>query len=386
MRQRTTTCSGAAGERDDIHDWLALLRAPGIGNRRCLKLLAEFASPAKLFEADADHLRSIGLPPESIDYLNNPDWQAVERDLEWFAQSGNSIITWQNPGYPLLLKEIPDPPALLFVHGDPDYLCQPQLAIVGSRNPSHDGRSLAAEFAAHLASRGLTISSGLACGIDAAAHLGALQAGGGTIAVTGTGLDRVYPAQHRKLAHQIAANGALLSEFPPGTGPLAANFPRRNRLISGLSLGTLVVEAALRSGSLITARAALEQGREVFAIPGSIHNPLTRGCHSLIREGAKLVETGDHILEELSPLISAALPGTVNKSVADQPSAKRHVAEKLADEYLQLLDFMGYQPVAIDQLVERSGLTPEQVSSMLLVLELEDHIVGGAGGRYTRTR
>jgi DNA processing protein len=204
--------------------------------------------------------------------------------------------------------------------------------------------------------------------------------------VTGTGLDRVYPARHRKLAHQIAENGALLSEFPPGTGPLAANFPRRNRIISGLSLGTLVVEAALRSGSLITARAALEQGREVFAIPGSIHNPLTRGCHALIREGAKLVETGDHILEELAALISVSLSRAEKKPAADQPPEQKQESEKLTDEYLQLLDFMGYEPVSIDQLVERSRLTPEQVSSMLLLLELEDHVVGGAGGRYTRLR
>ena len=386
MRPPTNPCQRPASERDDEHYWLALQRAPGIGNRRCLKLLAEFNSPAAIFGAGAEHLRSIGLPPESIDYLANPDWKAVAGDLDWLAQPGNSIMTCRDPGYPVLLKEISDPPALLFIHGDPDYLTQPQLAIVGSRNPSHDGRSLAAEFAAHLACCGLTITSGLASGIDAAAHQGALRAGGGTIAVTGTGLDRVYPAQHRGLAHQIAENGALLSEFPPGTGPLAANFPRRNRIISGLSLGTLVVEAALRSGSLITARAALEQGREVFAIPGSIHNPLTRGCHALIREGAKLVETGDHILEELAALISVSLSRAENKPPADQAPGGKQEAEKLAGEYLQLLDFMGYHPVSIDQLVERSGLTPEQVSSMLLVLELEDHIAGGAGGRYTRTR
>jgi DNA processing protein len=386
MRSQANPSQSPASKRDDFHYWLALHRAPGIGNRGCLKLLSEFDSPATIFEAGADQLRSIGLRPESIDYLANPDWEAVDRDLEWLAQPGNDIMTCQDPDYPVLLKEVSDPPALLFIHGDPDYLSQPQLAIVGSRNPSHDGRSLAAEFAAHLACCGLTITSGLASGIDAASHHGALRAGGGTVAVTGTGLDRVYPARHRELAHQIAENGTLVSEFPPGTGPLAANFPRRNRIISGLSLGTLVVEAALRSGSLITARAALEQGREVFAIPGSIHNPLTRGCHALIREGAKLVETGEHILEELAPLISLALSQADKKPVTDQPSGNNQETTKLAGEYLQLLDFMCYQPVSIDQLVERSGLTPEQVSSMLLVLELEDHIVGGAGGRYTRIR
>ena len=215
--------------------------------------------------------------------------------MEWLSQPGNHVVHFQDAAYPALLKQIADPPPLLFVRGDRDYLAQPQLAIVGSRNPTHTGRALAREFAAHLASFGLTITSGLASGIDGAAHQGAIEAGGTTLAVTGTGLDRVYPARHRDLAHRVAENGALVTEFPPGTAPLAANFPRRNRLISGLSLGTLVVEAALRSGSLITARSALEQGREVFAIPGSIHNPLARGCHALIRDGAKLVESGEWV-------------------------------------------------------------------------------------------
>jgi DNA processing protein len=386
MRTPATHSQNPTSESDDFPYWLALHRAPGIGYRRYQKLLCEFSSPATVFEAGAEQLRAIGLPPESIEYLLNPDWGAVDRDLDWLARTGNSILTCRDPDYPALLKAIPSPPALLFIHGDPDYLTQPQLAIVGSRNPSHDGRSLAADFAAHLAGRGLTITSGLASGIDAASHQGALRAGGGTIAVSGTGLDRVYPARHRELAHQIAENGVLVSEFPPGTGPLAANFPRRNRIISGLSLGTLVVEAALRSGSLITARAALEQGREVFAIPGSIHNPLSRGCHSLIREGAKLVENGDHILEEIAALIPVSATQSDRESASEQRPEKKQESVKLASEYLQLLDFMGFQPVSIDQLVERSGLTPEQVSSMLLVLELEDHIVGGAGGRYTRKR
>ncbi|NHZ69869.1 MAG: DNA-protecting protein DprA, partial [Thermotogales bacterium] len=296
------------------------------------------------------------------------------------------LLTCLDPGYPALLKEIPDPPALLFVHGDPDYLNQPQLAVVGSRNPSHDGAALAREFSAHLASSGLTITSGLATGIDGAAHQGALQAGGGTVAVTGTGLDRVYPAKHRQLAHQIAENGALVSEFPPGTLPLPENFPRRNRIISGLSLGTLVVEAALRSGSLITAHAALEQGREVFAIPGSIHNPLARGCHALIREGAKLVETGDHILEELASLVTLCL-SQANDGVT--PKSAAGISENPANldaEYFNLLDLMGYEPVSVDQLVQRSGLTPEQVSSMLLLLELENHVNSSPGGRYSRSR
>ncbi|HFD81242.1 MAG TPA: DNA-protecting protein DprA, partial [Gammaproteobacteria bacterium] len=301
------------------------------------------------------------------------------------SQPGNRILTLADADYPPLLKATPDPPALLFLHGDADYLLQPQLAIVGSRNPSRDGAALAHEFAAHLARHGLTITSGLALGVDAAAHQGALDGGGATVAVAGTGLDRVYPARHRELAHRIAASGVLVSEYPPGTAPVAGNFPRRNRIISGLSMGTLVVEAALRSGSLITARAALEQGREVFAIPGSIHNPLARGCHALIREGAKLVETGEDVLEELAPLLRLSRtddPGEASLEPAGEPADK---PRRLSREYRQLLDCMGYGPISVDQLVERSGLTPDQVCSMLLLLELEDYVVSGSGGRYTRS-
>lgn len=367
---------------DDTAGWLVLYRTPGIGTRGLHKLLQRFASPAAILAADREQLHELGLANATVNYLKQPDWQAVDADLIWLNQPGNRLIRITDAAYPPLLADIPDPPPLLFVHGDADYLLQPQLAVVGSRNPSRDGTALAEDFAAFLGDCGLTICSGLAAGIDAAAHRGALRAAAGTVAVTGTGLDRVYPARHRDLAHQIAANGALVSEFPPGTPPLAANFPRRNRIISGLSLGTLVVEAALQSGSLITARLALEQGREVFAMPGSIHNPLARGCHALIRQGAKLVESGEHILEELAAQLTAA-PIAGNGEDSPGPSSP---PEELASEYRQLLDAMGYEPVAVDQLVERSGLTPEQVSSMLLLLELEDRIHPSAGGRYTRAR
>jgi len=366
----------------DTAEWLALYHAPGLGSRSLYKLLQQFPSPTAIFAADRQQLHALGLTTATVDYLKQPDWHAVDADLAWLNQPGNRLIRITDAAYPPLLADIPDPPPLLFVHGDADYLLQPQLAVVGSRNPSRDGIALAEDFAAHLSACGLTICSGLAAGIDAAAHRGALRATAGTVAVTGTGLDRVYPAHHRELAHQIAAHGALVSEFPPGTPPLAANFPRRNRIISGLSLGTLVVEAALRSGSLITARLALEQGREVFAIPGSIHNPLAHGCHALIRQGAKLVESGEHILEELAAQLGAALPGSSRMHAADTSSQ----ADNLAGEYEELLDAMGYEPVAVDQLVERSGLTPEQVSSMLLLLELEDRVHSSAGGRYTRAR
>jgi DNA processing protein len=386
MRPETATSSTPAADQRDLRYWLALHRAPQIGAQRFHKLLANYASPAEVFHARPEELRAAGIAPVSIDYLLQPDWTAVDRDLEWLSQPGNHVVHFQDAAYPALLKQIADPPALLFVRGDRDYLAQPQLAIVGSRNPTHTGQALAREFAAHLASFGLTITSGLATGIDGAAHQGAIEAGGATLAVTGTGLDRVYPARHRDLAHRVAENGALVTEFPPGTAPLAANFPRRNRLISGLSLGTLVVEAALRSGSLITARSALEQGREVFAIPGSIHNPLARGCHALIRDGAKLVETGDHILEELASQITGLLAPDGRRAAVAMPSGQPQQAGELSAEYRQLLEFMEHDAVSVDQLVERSGLTPEEVSSMLLVLELDGHLVSGAGGRYSRAR
>ncbi len=320
------------------------------------------------------------LKTELKKYLENPDWKSVEADLQWAKRPSNHLITIQHSLYPVRLKEIHNPPPVLFVTGDPEVLSTPQLAMVGSRNPSVSGKETAYEFAYHLASSGITITSGLAIGIDGICHKGALEADGLTIAVTGTGLDRVYPASQHQLAHSIAEHGALVSEFPPGTEVRPGNFPRRNRIISGLSLGTLVVEAAQKSGSLITARLASEQGREVFAIPGSIHNPLSRGCHSLIRQGAKLVETAGDILEELAPQLSELLRPKErerNDFAAD---------ERVADpEYQHLLDCMGFDPVQVDLLIDRSGLTAEEVSSMLILLELEGHVSSAPGGIYCRS-
>ena len=276
------------------------------------------------------------------------------------------------------MLEIADPPPVLFVHGDPTLLVRPQLAMVGSRNPTPGGSETAQAFACHLAQAGLVITSGLALGIDGASHRGALEGGGATLAVAGTGLDRVYPASHRGLAHAIVANGALISELPPGAPPLPEHFPRRNRIISGLSAGTLVVEAAANSGSLITARLAAEQGREVFAIPGSIHNPLARGCHGLIKQDAKLVETAQDILEELAPLTGIfTLP-------------VKHLGEKGNEtplctvEQKALLERLSFEPVAVDTIIRRSGLTPEVVSSILLTLELQGYVISSAGGCYSR--
>jgi DNA processing protein len=273
------------------------------------------------------------------------------------------------------LRELEDAPPLLFLRGEVTQLHNPQLAVVGSRNPSVIGRETAYDFCRSLADSGLVITSGLALGVDAAAHRGALAGGGQTVAVFGTGLDRVYPAAHRELAHDIVEQGGVLvSEYAPGTAPLPGNFPRRNRIISGLSLGTLVVEAALRSGSLITARLAVEQGREVFAIPGSIHNPLARGCHQLIRQGAKLVETAQDILEELAPQLKAA--------IAEPQGMTECGGEALDEEYQRLLACLHEAPSSVDQLVTRSGLTADAVSSMLLLLELQGYVVSTAGG-YT---
>jgi len=361
---------------DEAAAWCLLLRAPGVGCQTLNPLLTT-GTPAR---------RIIEHPPAAApaalrDYLRSPDHAGAENDMRWLEEPRNYLLTITDPAYPALLRELANPPTALFLHGDPDLLSLPQIAIVGSRNPSTGGRRNAVEFAAHLARAGLVIASGLATGIDAAAHRGALDADGLTLAVTGTGLDRVYPAHNRALAHDIAMNGLLVSEFPTGTPPVAGNFPRRNRILAGLSLGTLVVEAALHSGSLITARLAAEAGREVFAIPGSIHNPLARGCHALIRDGAKLVETGGHILEELAVLLPDA--GFVARPTPGQATAG-DISEGADPQHLALLEAMGFDPATTDELVQRTGFPAAEVSSMLLLLELQGHVSSGAGGLFTR--
>ncbi len=364
---------------DELRYWLALLYAPGVGAVMYQRILSAGIKPGELFENPVNDVldEAFRLPAKIRSYFKNPDWVRVEKDLLWAEKSGCHILSLADSLYPSLLKEIPDPPPLLFVRGHPEVLSLPQLAIVGSRNPSAGGRQIAQEYARQLAQTGLTITSGLALGIDSASHEGALQEGF-TVAVAGTGPDRIYPARHRELAHRIVEQGAIISEFPLGTPPLAGNFPRRNRIISGLSLGTLVVEAALKSGSLISARLASEQGREVFAIPGSIHNPLSRGCHALIRQGAKLVENITDILEELGPLASLALEG-----IAQELKAADQVNADSANTQDPVIEKMGFEPISIDVLVERCGLTPEKVSSMLLSLELQGRVTS-TGGLYSR--
>ena len=293
---------------------------------------------------------------------------------------GQCLLRRGEPGYPPQLEAIPDPPDLLYLRGDAAVLAVPAIAIVGSRRPTPAGRATAFEFARQLALRGLMVTSGLAAGIDAAAHRGALAAGGLTVAVCGTGLDQTYPPGHAALAGEIAARGALVSEFPPGTLPLPHHFPRRNRIISGLALGVLVVEAQHRSGSLITARLAAEQGREVFALPGSIHNPLARGCHRLIRDGARLVETVDEVVAGLQADLFAALPGAVS-----QPRGRQAISPGPLDrESKILLNACGFEPVDVDTLVRRTGLTAASVASLLVMLELRGEVEPSAGGTYCR--
>lgn len=360
-------------EAEALKYWLALIRAYGVGPVRAEQLLEAFHSPEGIFAAGPRGWRSIGLEGKLHASLADPDWSGVETDLRWLDAPGRDLITIRDARYPPQLRETAAAPIALFSQGDPDLLPLPQLGIVGARSASPQGLENARAFAAELARRGLVITSGLALGIDGAAHQGALDADGYTIAVFGTGLDRVYPARHRDLAHRIAEKGLLISEFPPATASKPENFPKRNRVISALSLGVLVVEATLDSGSLITARYANEQGRDVFAIPGSIHNPMARGCHRLIRQGAKLVETVDDVLEEIAPHIA--------RHRQSRPSI---VADDPQDE--ALLAAFGDDPLPFDGLLERSGLSVEMLSEALLRLELEGHVQPAAGGRYQRIR
>lgn len=352
------------------------MRAPGFGSTRFQALLRAGLTPATLFGEDRQSLAELGFRQATIDFLKSPDWKAVDQDLEWLRQAGREVIHLGDPRYPVRLKEIAVPPPLLFVIGDATLLCASQFAIVGSRNPSPSGVASARDFARALSQTGLAITSGLALGIDAAAHEATLDARGKTIAVLGTGPDRVYPARHQSLAWKIAEHGCLVSEFPPGTRPKASNFPRRNRVISGLSLGVLVVEAATESGSLITARLALEQGREVFAIPGSIHNPLARGCNALIKKGAKLTEDLNDILEELPDFQTTEIANVSMTQSEGEPDSDQK----------NILKYVAYGPTSIDTLVKETGQSPETIASSLLVLELQGFVQLTSGGCYCRIR
>lgn len=370
-----------AGQSISLENWLTLLHMPGIGPSTFHTLLDTFGSVEAALNASAAQLSGLGIKDEAVNTLNRQEQPDIEADLNWRAETDHHIITFDDERYPARLKDLPDAPPVLYVRGDPDYLLQPQLAMVGARNPSAAGRNTAKEFASHLSRVGITITSGLASGIDGASHQGALQGIAGTVAVVAHGLDIVYPAQHQQLAQEISEHGAVISEMPIGTQPQRGLFPRRNRLISALSLGTLVVEAAKKSGSLITARLALELNREVFAIPGSIHNPMARGCHQLIRQGAKLVESADDILEDLP------LPATQNtlypiKTRENTPENPNDPHNTLDPDHQKLLKCLAYEPASIDELVDRSNFTAAEIASMLLILELEGIIVC-QDGRYT---
>lgn len=374
----------------ELEAWISLWRVPGVGPKAYQKLLASFSNPLEVFESKLGQLTDAGLSQKLANtILEHRDSKSASPDIEWLNSSDSHfIITIQCEEYSELLKQITNPPPLLYVKGNCSLLHDPQLAIIGSRNPTKGGNDNAYSFAKYLGETGFCITSGLALGIDGTAHKGAIDGNGPTIAVIATGIDRVYPASHRDLAHSIAETGAIVSEFPIGTQPKPENFPRRNRIISGLSYGTLVIEAALKSGSLITARLAMEQNREVFAIPGSIHNPLARGCHSLIRQGAKLVETANDVIEEMSDVVN--LQNTPSLETTNHPSNNEKHDQEIEDEnsaeYQSLVDQMGFDPVHIDQLVIETGQSPETLSTMLLMLELQNRVSSNGGGTYTRLK
>lgn len=347
--------------------WLRLTLIPGIGGESQRKLLAAFGLPEAVFAAGRLAARSVIGDRADLLFDFDPS-EAVDRSIEWASQPGQYILSLADEAYPQALLEIADPPSLLYVRGNPALLRKRGLAMVGSRNATPQGIQTAENFARTLAGKGLCIISGLALGIDAAAHRGALSAAGETIAVIGTGADRIYPARNKDLALAIVEHGAVISEFPLGTPAIAANFPRRNRIISGLSRGVLVVEAAPESGSLITARLAGEQGREVFAIPGSIHSPVARGCHKLIKQGAKLVETANDVLEELGNFAIPETPMETITAVGDPP----------------LLAALGHDPRSLDDLVETTGQSADQLLPELLMLELSGQIAPLPGNRYQR--
>ena len=357
------------GVAESLADWLRLTLIPGIGGETQRKLLTAFGLPETIFSAGRQALTSIVGDKAARLLLDTDNHPAVEQALVWSDAPGQHLVCLADPDYPQTLLQIPDPPTLLYVRGRLDLLNSAALAMIGSRNPTPQGSQNAERFAAALAQAGLTVTSGLALGIDAAAHRGALTASGNTVAFIGTGIDRIYPATNRQLAIEIAARGSIISEFPLGTPPVAANFPRRNRLIAGLSLGALVVEATVDSGSLITARLASEQGREVFAIPGSIHSPQSRGCHKLIKQGAKLVETVQDVLDELHWKSAPAEFPLQSESAQDIPG---------------LLHSMGFDPCSVDELAHLNGLTAGIVSVMLLHLELDGQVASLPGGRYQR--
>lgn len=359
----------------ELSSWIRLEQTPGVGSETARKLLGAFGPPENVFTASFSSLHDIvseRIARALTAPLNDEVQARIEKTIEWAQQPGNRVITLGDAAYPKTLLDIPDPPLMLYAKGRLELLASPALAVVGSRNATTQGIVNAENFSKTLSQSGLSIISGLALGIDTAAHRGGLQAYGSTVAVIGTGADIVYPARNRSLAHQIAAEGCIISEYPLGTPPMAANFPRRNRIISGLARGVLVIEAAAQSGSLITARMAAEQGRDVLAIPGSIHSPLAKGCHLLIKQGAKLVESAQDVLEEIGHYASHPEPSTMTSTPDCDPEAVR------------ILNVLGFDPLAPDALAARCQIGIADLHAQLLTLELDGCIEMLPGGMVRR--
>lgn len=361
-----------------LTDWLSLALTPGIGPVGFLRLLESFGSAGAVLNASRRQLEPFIDTTACNALLDKSYLPSVESARNWVEQPGCALMTLLDDDYPEQLANSTQPPPLLFLRGRRELLRQPMLAIVGSRHATPAAEKTATDFAARLSESGYTVVSGLAAGIDAAAHKGALTGSGSTVAIIGTGIDRIYPAGNKNLAHQIADTGLIISEFPLGMQPLPGNFPRRNRIIAGLSRGCLVVEATLKSGSLITARLAMENGRDVFAVPGSIHNPQARGCHKLIKDGAKLVENVSDILDELPPQ-----PTDQSPDLSLEPESTESLLSQDA-ETNPILTALGYDPVDIDTLTVQLGLTLPEVYAMLLDLELAGKVASLPGGRYQR--
>lgn len=367
---------------DAIVPWLSLLHTRGLGPATVLKLLARFDSAENILNASDTTLAANGVSTKLINALRRIDSRGIDADLDWLQNgTDRNIIPINSAAYPTLLKEIADPPIVLYVRGDADVLQTPQLAVVGSRKPSTVAVRLTDELCSEIAGCGITITSGLALGIDAAAHRGALSVNGYTIAVTATGLDRVYPARHQQLARDISAQGAIVSEFPIGTNPLPGHFPRRNRIISGLAYGTLVAEATLKSGTLTTAAHAAEQSREIFAIPGAINNPLSRGANSLIRDGATLVECSADILTQLAPLLPEKI------EIRSDTDSSRHYDDDIPTgdtAIARVLRAINHEALSLDEIVDITGLDIISVTNVTLDLELQGVIEADAAGCYIK--
>ncbi len=373
---------------DDLDAWLRLSLTPGVGDVSARKLLSVFGLPEQIFAQSESALRQVMGPAQAAALLAKPpQWSAqLELTKSWLAGAPQrGVISLADAAYPSALLNMADPPLLLYWQGQAELLNHPHcLAMVGSRNPTPQGERTAHDMARALAEAGVCVVSGMALGVDGAAHEGALDGGGPTIAVVGTGLDRVYPRRHLALAHRITQHGLLLSEFALGTPPGPANFPKRNRIIAGLAQGTLVVEAALASGSLITAKLAVDMGREVFAIPGSIHSPQAKGCHALIRQGAKLVETAQDVLEDMRFVSTGTPHATLPELEAQSPGTEEHPGEQVVGTHGKLLSQMGHHPIGLDDLQARTGEAASDLQAWLMELELDGHVARAPGGLFQR--